>query len=73
MTYWLLIILIFSPQWELKGIQFRDAHESRQQCIEVMTESAKYQPDHSHLHCFPANIPLPAYRLPAHEQGTQYL
>jgi len=73
MTYWLLIILVFSPQWELKSIQFLDALESREQCIEVMTDATKYQPDYSHMHCFPAKIPLPAYRLPAHEQGTQYL
>lgn len=64
MSYWLLIILIFNPQWELKSIHYLEALKNREQCVEVMMEAAQGQPDYTHLHCFPAKIPLPAYRIP---------
>jgi len=64
MTYWLLIILIFSPQMELKDIHFLEAFKSREACVEVMLEASKEQPRYTHMHCFPGRIPPPTYRLP---------
>ena len=64
-TYWLLVILIFNPQWELQDIHLLDALKNREECVEVMTNAIQGQPKYTHMHCFPGKIPLPTYRLPA--------